>query len=77
MVDTPALSPGDRTVATVKSKYLSKTNITAVLLVLFGAATAFGALPDTLSTPEAVGSIVSAGGVLVVFFRTLTKNILA
>ena len=67
---------GDAVIVPVKSKYLSKTNITGVLLAVLGVLTALGYVPAAAATPEVVGSVVAAGGVLVVFFRTIAGSVL-
>lgn len=67
---------GDVLNVPVKSKYLSKTNITGALLAMLGLLTALGYVPAALATPEVVGSVVTAGGVLVVFFRTIANSVL-
>lgn len=64
------------TLAPVKSKWASKTNITAALLAVFGLLAAFGLLPADLATPQSVGAIVTAGAALVAFFRTTATHIL-
>jgi hypothetical protein len=64
------------TVVPVKSAFLSRTNITAALLALFGILTAFGILPAAASSPEVIGSIVTAGSVLVAYFRTIARSVL-
>lgn len=72
----PELRPGDIVLTDVKSKYLSKTNITAALLFVFGLLTAFKVLPEGAATPEVVGVVVSSGAALVAFFRTIAKQVL-
>lgn len=64
------------TIADVKSPFLSKTNITAALLSVFGLLVAFGKLPTDYSTPEFVGGLVAAGGAVVIAFRTFTNAVL-
>jgi hypothetical protein len=71
------LIPGDIATVPVKSKWGSKTNITAILLGFFGLLVASGKLPPELATPGSVGGIVTAGSVLVALFRTYAKAILA
>lgn len=71
----PKLVVGDVVPVEVKSKYLSKTNITAALLSVFGLLVASGKLPPEIATPAAVGGVVTAGGVLVAIFRTIAKGI--
>lgn len=68
---------GDTQTVPVKSKWTSKTNITGALIFLFGLLTAFGKLPASLAGPEVAGTVVAAGGVLVTFFRTIAKSVLA
>lgn len=71
------LVTGDVVPATVKSKFASKTNITSVLLLIFGVLTATGKLPAAVSNPEAIGGVVAAGAVLVAWFRTTARSLLA
>lgn len=71
------LSVGDTVAGVpVKSKLGSKTNITAVLLLLFGIFTATGTLPAAVADPAVVGGVVAAGAVLVAYFRTVATAIL-
>jgi len=73
MTETTTPVVGALATVEVKSKWTSKTNITAILLTFFGLLTATGHLPAAVATPEAVGGIVAAGGVLVAFFRTISN----
>lgn len=64
------------TVAPVKSSLTSKTNITALLLAIFGLLTAFGALPAGFDTAGFVGGVVTLGAGAVALFRTFSTAIL-
>lgn len=68
--------PVETTTAEVKSKFASKTNITGALIALFGLLGIFDVLPTSLDTTTLAGSVVTAGGVLVTMFRTLTRSVL-
>jgi hypothetical protein len=70
------ITPDNIVPAEAKSPFLSKTNITGALLSIFGLLTAFGKLPAEYSTPEFVGGVVAAGGVVVIAFRTFTNSVL-
>ena len=60
----------------VKGILASRTNITGLLLALFGVLGMLGILPATLDAPTLVEAIVAGGGALVVLFRTLaTKQV--
>lgn len=65
------------TTAVVKSPVKSKTNITAVILAVFGVLTALGVLPPEVSNAEFVGSVTAAASVLIVAFRTLSNAVLS
>lgn len=60
----------------MKSSFASKTNITALLLALFGLATAFGYLPTDFDTNGFVGTVVTIGAAAVALFRTFSKSVL-
>jgi hypothetical protein len=73
MVDTPI---GTTTTVPVKSKFGSKTNITGALIAIFGLLGVFDILPGDLDTTATAGAVVTAGGVLVTFFRTIARSVL-
>lgn len=54
----------------------SKTNLTGILIALFGVLGLLGVLPASLDATSTVNLLVAAGGALVVLFRTFaTKKI--
>lgn len=66
----------NKALADVKSAFLSKTNITALLLLIFSVLVGFGALPADYATESFVATVVGAGATLVMVFRTFTNAIL-
>lgn len=70
------MEPNVTTTATVKSPLLSKTNITAALMLLFSLLSGTDSLSAGLDAPDAAAGVVAAGSVLVIFFRTISKAVL-
>jgi hypothetical protein len=64
------------TTATVKSPFLSKTNITAAVMLLLGLAGLVGILPDNLVNEQTGGTVVAIGSALVIAFRTFSNSVL-
>ena len=60
------------TVATVKSAFASKTNWAGAIIAVLSLLATLGVL-----APEHVAAITTAGGVLVVAFRTFSKSVIA
>lgn len=75
MVYNPSNVPATATVE-VKSKYTSKTNITAALLLIFSVLGMIGKLPAGFEASTGAEAVVGAGAVLVMFFRTISRAVL-
>jgi hypothetical protein len=57
-----------------KSLFLSKTNITGLLIALLGVLGLLGVLPADLDAPALVQTLITAGGALVILFRSIATQ---